>query len=412
MPPYKLFSNNNKFSSQTPEIWCICYNKLMFINNIQLKNYRNYEDLSIDLSSKKILLIGKNAQGKTNLLEAIYYLSSLNSIRAKTDAELIKWGSQFASIKAGFNKNDIEIELDILINPPKKKILKINGLKKSKSAEFISCLSTVSFSSSDLLLLRGAPDDRRKWLDLAISQIYPAYIDRLAKFNKIRIQKNNYLKSLKTNLSSDTSILDVWNEQFAIAGSNIIFIRLNFLKEIQKIANKKHSEISKSENLKLEYNSTICGNVFADENNTPNIEEILKQFNENLNLKKQEEIIRAQSVIGPHRDDLSFYINNIDSKKFASQGQQRTIVLALKLAELQIIKNKTGENAILLLDDVLAELDNLRQNYLLDAIGENTQTVITSVDTLHFDKKYLENVKIYTIDSNENGAFITKNQNI
>ncbi|MDD3237062.1 MAG: DNA replication/repair protein RecF [Candidatus Gastranaerophilales bacterium] len=384
----------------------------MFINNIQLKNYRNYEDLSIDLSSKKILLIGKNAQGKTNLLEAIYYLSSLNSIRAKTDAELIKWGSQFASIKAGFNKNDIEIELDILINPPKKKILKINGLKKSKSAEFISCLSTVSFSSSDLLLLRGAPDDRRKWLDLAISQIYPAYIDRLAKFNKIRIQKNNYLKSLKTNLSSDTSILDVWNEQFAIAGSNIIFIRLNFLKEIQKIANKKHSEISKSENLKLEYNSTICGNVFADENNTPNIEEILKQFNENLNLKKQEEIIRAQSVIGPHRDDLSFYINNIDSKKFASQGQQRTIVLALKLAELQIIKNKTGENAILLLDDVLAELDNLRQNYLLDAIGENTQTVITSVDTLHFDKKYLENVKIYTIDSNENGAFITKNQNI
>ena len=380
----------------------------MFLNHIELKNFRNYKELSINFNSNKVLLIGKNAQGKTNLLEAIYYLSSLNSIKAKKDIELIKWDCDFATVKGSFNKFDMEIDLEVQINPPKRKVLKVNGLKKTKSSEFISNINAVSFSSSDLLLLRGAPEDRRSWLDLAIGQIYPAYFDRLSKYNKIKTQKNNYLKELKGNFSASKEILDVWNEQLSITGSNIIYIRLNFLKEIQKTAKEKHAQISNLEDLSIAYNCSIIGDIYYDDFANYSSEKILEEFIKKLEEKKAEEIIRGQSVIGPHRDDLSFYINNIESKKYASQGQQRTIVLSLKLAELEIINNKLNEKAILLLDDVLAELDNTRQNYLLNAIGEETQTIITSVDTLHFDEKYLKNVEIFKISTEENNTIITK----
>ena len=372
----------------------------MFIKKLEIKNFRNYSDVEVEFNSKKILFIGKNAQGKTNLLESIYYLSTLDSLRAKTDSELIKWGEDFCNIKAEIQKFDIDIDLEVNINPPTRKKLKVNGLTKTKSSEFISNLSTVCFTTNDLLLLRGTPDDRRKWLDLAISQIFPAYIERLSKYNKIRTQKNNYLKDLKGNINADTTMLDVWNEQLAITGSNIIFIRINFLHELQKIAKEKHNQISNSENLSLFYNSTIIGDIASYEKFEFNNEYILGNFKQKLEEKKLEEIIRGQSVIGPHRDDVSYFINEIESKKFASQGQQRTIVLSLKLAELELIKEKINTNAILLLDDVLAELDDLRQNFLLDAIGNETQTIITSVDTLHFKEEYLKDVEIFEIKDN------------
>lgn len=372
----------------------------MFIKKLGIKNFRNYSEVEVEFNSKKILFIGKNAQGKTNLLEAIYYLSTLDSLRAKTDSELIKWGEEFCNIKAEIQKFDIDVDLEVNINPPTRKKLKINGLTKGKSSEFISNISTVCFTTNDLLLLRGTPEDRRKWLDLAISQIFPAYVERLSKYNKIRTQKNNYLKDLKGNINADTSLLDVWNEQLAITGSNIIFIRINFLHELQKIAQAKHSQISSSENLSMFYNSTIIGDITAYQKFEFSNEYILENFKQKLEEKKLEEIIRGQSIIGPHRDDVSYFINDIEAKKFASQGQQRTIVLSLKLAELKLIKEKINTNAILLLDDVLAELDDLRQNFLLEAIGSETQTIITSVDTLHFKDEYLKDVEIFEIKDN------------
>ena len=377
----------------------------MFIKSVELKNYRNYEDLSLEFSSDKILLIGKNAQGKTNLLEALYYLSCLNSARAKTDSELILWNKDFAKLKAVVEKHDIERELEITINPPKRKELKVNGIKKTKSADFCTNLSVVSFSVNDLLLLRGVPDDRRSWLDMAISQIYPAYPDRVSKYNKIRTQKNNLLKEIKGNINADTSLLDVFNMQLSVSGSNIIFLRLKFLKEIQKIAMEKHIQIAENEILTTVYNSTVSGDIDFCSKNEFSVEEIAKQFEQKLAERKLEEIIRAQSLVGPHRDDVSFFINNIEAKKFASQGQQRTIVLSLKLAELELIKEKIEDTPVLLLDDVLAELDNIRQNYLLNTIGTNIQTIITSVDTLHFDEKYLENVEIFKIS---NGTLVNQ----
>ena len=368
----------------------------MFVKSVELKNFRNYEALNLDFSRNKILLIGKNAQGKTNLLESLYYLSCLGSPRAKTDSELILWGKDFAKITALVLKNDMEKELDVLISPPKRKELKINKVKKNKSSEFCTNLSVVSFSVNDLLLLRGVPDDRRNWLDMAISQIYPAYLDRISKYNKIRVQKNNHLKDIKGNMNADTSLMEVFNSQLVVAGSNIIFLRLKFLKELQKFAMEKHIQIAENETLTTVYNSTVSGDIDFLQMDL-SVEQIAHSFEQKLEERKPEEIIRAQSLVGPHRDDVSFFINGIEAKKFASQGQQRTVVLSLKLAELELIKQKIDDTPVLLLDDVLAELDNIRQYYLLNAIGKNIQTIITSVDTLQFDDEYLRDVEIFNI---------------
>ena len=256
-------------------------------------------------------------------------------------------------------------------------------------------MTTVLFASSDLLLLRGAPQDRRDWLDRAISQIYPAYDDRLSKYDKIRIQKNNFLKECAKNSTFDESLLDVFNEQLSVTGSNIIFIRKKYLKEIEKIAQSKHRTISETENLKIRYD---CG--FLEENDeVEEISHIKEEFDKSLEERKIEEIRRCQSCVGPHRDDIVFYINQQNASKFASQGQQRTIVLSLKLSELDMIKEKNGEAPILLLDDVLAELDDIRQNYLLKSINPYTQTIITSVDTILFEDEFLKDVKIYKIEN-------------
>ena len=336
----------------------------------------------------------------------ILYLSSLKTIKAKQDNELIKWGEKISQIKGSFTKNDTDTTLEIVLNPPKKKLLKVNEIKKNKSSDYLSNIYSVSFSTADLSLLRGNPDDRRTWLDEAVASLYPAHSDRISKYNKIRTQKNNYLKSLGGNIHADRALLDIWNEQLVVTGSNIILLRLNFLKELLKYARLKHSYISVKETLSIFYDSSIVDNVDAEDVSEFTSAKIAEIFHQKLEEKTNEEIIRAQSVVGPHRDDVSFFIDDIDSKKFASQGQQRTIVLALKLAETDLIRVKTGYNAILLLDDVLAELDDIRQTYLLNGIEEKHQTIITSVDTLHFDKRYLENVKIYKIIQNENGADI------
>ena len=256
-------------------------------------------------------------------------------------------------------------------------------------------LQTVLFSTTDLLLLRGAPQDRRDWLDRAISQIYPAYDDRLTKYDKIRVQKNNFLKECAKTGQTNDALLDVYNEQLSITGSNIIYIRKKFLKEIEKIAQNKHRTISETENLSIKYDSNFLG----INNDTENIEEIQTAFKNSLEERRIEEQRRCQACVGPHRDDIVFYINNQEATKYASQGQQRTIVLALKLSELDIITDKTGDEPVLLLDDVLAELDDLRQNYLLKSINANTQTVITSVDTILFEEEFLKDVEIYKIES-------------
>ncbi|OGI16991.1 MAG: hypothetical protein A2255_09990 [Candidatus Melainabacteria bacterium RIFOXYA2_FULL_32_9] len=375
----------------------------MFLKKLDLLNFRNYKTCSIDFPTNKTIFVGKNAQGKTNILESIYYLATLSSYKATSDSELIYWGEKSTKIKAEIERFDTQVSLDIFINPPGNKILKVNGLKKTKYSQFLGNLLVVNFGIADLLLLRGTPSDRRKWINDAISQLYPVYIERLAKYNKIRLQRNNLLKEFKGNIhltKSQSDSLSVWDDQIIVAGSNLIHLRQKYLKEINKIAHKKHKHISiGEENLLIKYNSTITGDFDTEVNEVMPADKIAGVYSDIIQEKRREEIIRGQTVIGPHRDDISFLINNIDAKSYASQGQQRTIVLALKLAELDFIKDIVGENPILLLDDVLAELDHTRQNFLLDSIKEDIQTIITTVDISNFEPPYLEGVTIYKVEA-------------
>ena len=366
------------------------YNFVMRLLELKLTNYRNCRDLSLNLNSGKILIIGKNAQGKTNILESIYFLSALKSPRISNNIEIINFNAEAAEIEAELVKANTSVTLDYSYSKEKNRILKVNGVKTTPK-NFKQVLKTVLFSTNDLLLLRGNPSDRRDWLDRAISQVYPAYDERLSKYDKIRIQKNNFLKELIKGAPLDETLLEVLNEQLTITGSNIIYLRIKFLAEIEKIAREKHRIISETEELKLVYDCS-----FLD--GETELEEIAEKFRGALEERKTEELRRAQSCVGPHRDDILFYINENEATKFASQGQQRTVVLALKLSELDIITEKTGDEPVLLLDDVLAELDDLRQNYLLKSITKATQVVITSVDTLLFENEFLKGVKIYKIE--------------
>lgn len=367
----------------------------MKLRDLSLTNYRNCKDLVLDLRSSKVLIIGKNAQGKTNILESIYILSTLKSPRTSNNIELINFNANKAEINCNLLKNNTDIELDFTYSNEKKRELAINKVKTTPK-NFKSVLKTVLFSTTDLLLLRGNPSDRRDWLDRAISQIYPAYDERLSKYDKIRIQKNNLLKDYLKTGNLNSTLLEVYNEQLAIAGSNIIFLRIKFLKEIERVATEKHRIISETETLRINYSCSFL------EKETE-LEEILSKFKQALDDTKLEEMRRGQSCVGPHRDDVIFYINDNEAVKFASQGQQRTIVLSLKLSELDMISSKTGEEPVLLLDDVLAELDDLRQNYLLKSINPNTQTIITSVDTILFEDEFLKDVKIYNISNGQVG---------
>ena len=367
----------------------------MRLRDIKLTEYRNCRDLYLDLESDKVLIIGKNAQGKTNILESIYFLSTLKSQRTSNNIELVNFNANKTEINCNLIKANTDIELDFSYTREKKREIAVNKLKTTPK-NFKSVLKTVLFSSQDLMLLRGNPSDRRDWLDGAISQIYPAYDERLSKYEKIRIQKNNLLKEYLKTGSLNDALLDVYNEQLAITGSNIIYLRIKFLKEIEKIASEKHHVISENENLKISYDCSFL-------NSQSELDDILSAFKQTLEERKIEEMRRGQSCVGPHRDDVIFYINNNEATKFASQGQQRTVVLALKLSELDIITSKTGDEPVLLLDDVLAELDDIRQNYLLKSINKNTQTIITSVDTILFEEEFLDGVKIFKI---ENGNVI------
>lgn len=362
------------------------YNKtIMRAKHLALNNYRNCKNIELDFNNNKTLIIGKNAQGKTNILESIYFLSTLKSPRTSNIKEFVNFDENNFSAEITIEKSNTEIELGIEYNLEKPKVLKVNGLKTT-SKNYKGVLTTVLFSTQDLMLLRGSPQDRRSWLDSAISQIYPAHDERISKYNKIRIQKNNLLKEPDVNLA----LLDVFNEQLTTVGANIIYVRQKFLSELKKYAKTGYLDISKNEEFDLKYS-------FEEKD----LNEIAKALKEELEERKFEEIARHQSCVGPHRDDIYFYLDNKDATKFASQGQQRTIVLAIKLAEIELIKNKNGESPILLLDDVLAELDDLRQNYLLSSISDDTQTIITSVDTLLFDNEFLRNVTIFKISNGE-----------
>lgn len=359
----------------------------MLLKKLTLQNYRNYDQIILQTNHMVNIIVGPNAQGKTNLLESIFVMALTKSHRTHQDKELIRWNAPFAQLHAEIEKKYSDLQLDLTISNQGKKA-KINGLEQKKLSHFIGTLNVVMFAPEDLEIVKGSPAVRRRFLDMEIGQVHPAYIYDLSQYNKILQQRNNYLRQ-PTTASSGNPLLEVWNEQLAQFGTKITKKRQSFIKKLQNWAEKVHAGITNGqEELKIDYCSSLL---------TANEEEeavLFEQFMLKLSQVKEQELRRGATLIGPHRDDLKFYINGNDVQTFGSQGQQRTTALSLKLAEIELIREEVGEYPLLLLDDVLSELDRYRQTQLIETFQRKVQTFITTTGIESIDLSTLENASV------------------
>ncbi|KJS20009.1 MAG: hypothetical protein VR72_16340 [Clostridiaceae bacterium BRH_c20a] len=367
----------------------------MFLKKIILENYRNYTRQSVEFKSNINLFIGKNAQGKTNLLEAIYYSSTGTTFRHNKDIELINWNNNFFKIKCELIKKDLnrELYIELYYDRQGNKQIKINGVKYRKTSDLFGFLQTVTFSPDDLGIIKDGPAERRKYIDIEICQLVGGYYNILINYNKILKQRNALLKEIKRKNQNPDS-LDVWDEQLIKYGSLIIKNRLDFLKKVVPLARKNHNEITYGkEQINIKYSSSIISKQGLD------IEEITKQFREIIEKNRREDIFKNMTLFGPHRDDLIFYLNDKNLKIYGSQGQQRTAILALKLAELNLFNSQNGEYPILLFDDVMSELDDNRRDFLIKVIKENQiQTFITGANMELVDS-IKQKIEVFRVES-------------
>ncbi len=371
----------------------------MYFKKVKLKNYRNILDLSIDVDSNLNIFIGNNAQGKTNLLEALNLIIKGNSYKTKEDKEVINWNNENAYLFGEIIKDNENIQITIALEKKVEdfyknklnKTIKINQNIQKKTAlnkEF----KGVVFSPEHLQIIKGAPTLRRKFLNEQISQIYPLYHRYLSEYYRILGQRNNILKK-ETNQKKKREQLVIWNTQLIEKGSFLTLTRIKFIKKINCLVNNFHQEITKEkESLRLDYQSNIL------ENHEENISSIIKAFKDKLEEYKEKEIELRNTLSGPHRDDFSTFINGHNAASYGSQGQQRTVVLSLKLSELELIKEKEGVYPIFFLDDVMSELDEDRRHFLLELIIEKkVQTFITSINLDYFNSNIKEKSKIFKI---------------
>lgn len=344
----------------------------MYIEKLNLMNYRNYSQLNLNLHPKMNIIVGPNAQGKTNIIESIYYLSIGKSHRNNKDKEIIKWEKENAYIKGNIITNNGDKIIEIGLSHNQKKRIKSNGVLLEKVGDLLGKVNIVLFSPEDLKLIKEGPIERRNFLDREISNIKPQYYYALMEYNKILQQRNHLLKKIIIKESLKETI-SVWDEQLIDIGAKIIQTRIYFLKKINSIAKKLHSEITDNkEDLELFYQSTIL----SSQEDIKNIKEL---FRRRLERNEKLDIYRGSTSVGPHRDDIKININNIDIRSFGSQGQQRTAALSLKLSIFDLIYSEVGESPILLLDDVMSELDQDRQQKLIKSL-KNVQSFITCTD--------------------------------
>ncbi|MBW4538944.1 MAG: DNA replication/repair protein RecF [Myxacorys chilensis ATA2-1-KO14] len=366
----------------------------MYLRSLHLKHFRNYQDQSVQFTAAKTILIGNNAQGKSNLLEAVELLSSLKSHRTSRDRDLILDGELLSHVSGQLDKDTGSIELAMTLRQNGRRTVALNGVSLRRQLDFLGTLNMVQFSSLDLDLVRGGPDQRRQWLDSLLVQLEPVYAYVLQQYNQVLRQRNALLKAIqKEALQTPSSELALWDAQLAIAGSRVIRRRARVLNRLVPFARSWHQAISGStEVLEIRYAS----NVTADED-TP--EALQKAFLEKIQQRSLPEQYQGTTLVGPHRDEVDFTINQTPARQYGSQGQQRTLVLALKLAELKLIEDVIGEPPLLLLDDVLAELDLNRQNQLLEAIQDRFQTLITSTHLGSFDAQWIKSAQILEVQA-------------
>lgn len=363
----------------------------MIIERLQLTDYRNYDSLNLEFSQKINVFIGENAQGKTNVLESIYVLAMAKSHRTSNEKELIRWEKDYGKIKGEIKKRHVSFPLELLITKKGKKG-KVNHIEQTKLSNYIGQINVVMFAPEDLNIVKGSPQVRRRFIDMEIGQISPVYLHELLTFQKLLKQRNQLLKSYQEKKKIDEVLFDIYTKQYIQSAVQIIRKRFEFVDLLQEWAEKIHSGISQGmEKLQIIYFTTK-----GIEKNW-SVNEMTTYLTEQLTQVREKERERGLTLIGPHRDDLQFLVNGYDVQTYGSQGQQRTTALSLKLAEIELIKQETGESPILLLDDVLSELDDFRQSHLLNTIQGEVQTFVTttSVDGIHHET--LQHAKMFHV---------------
>lgn len=343
----------------------------MWVRSLQLQHYRNYEELALSFSAGLNVIHGDNAQGKTNLLESIYLLSTGKSHRTNRDLELIASGANLLTAKALVARQTGDLTLELALGTETRKQLRINGITEQRIASLVGNLGTVFFSPDDLQLVKGAPAGRRRFLDIEISQLSQTYLHHLIAYTKVMQQRNTLLK----REGVDRSLLEIYDQQLVTVGAQLVVRRAQSVARLGPLAAVYHETLSSGrEQLHLGYESQVGAEAQGSVTEAENaLWRLLEQ-------RRRDEIRRQITLVGPHRDDLAFSINGTDARLYGSQGQQRTAVLALKLAELQYMYEELGEYPVLLLDDVASELDPHRRHFLLHAVREGVQTFVSCTD--------------------------------
>lgn len=354
----------------------------MIIKSLELENFRNYESLSMEFDSGTNILYGDNAQGKTNILEAIFLSATTKSHKGSKDRDIVNFKAEEAHIRTYVIKDGLENRVDIHLRKNKSKGIAINGTKIKKAVELLGLLNVVFFSPEDLSIIKEGPAERRRFVDMELCQLDKFYLYNLNNYNKIVNQRNKLLKELFYNPAlKDT--LSIWDSQLVSYGSKIIERRKLFVEQLNDIIYHIHRKLSgNKEEIQIVYE--------------PNCRQ--EEYENQLYQGQERDIRLKMTSTGPHRDDFAFMVNGIDIRKFGSQGQQRTAALSLKLSEIELVKKITKDTPLLLLDDVLSELDSSRQNYLLNCIGD-IQTIVTCTGLEEFVNNRFEINRIYKVSN-------------
>ncbi len=370
----------------------------MKIKSLKLLYFRNYLSTNIEVHPSLNVLVGNNANGKTNIIESIFCLALGKSYRTKSDSECIMFGETATAMSCIVNKNNRELDIMLGINN-KGKSAKIAGIKKTKLTDFVGELNVVLFSPEDLQIVKGSPALRREFMNREFYQFSRIYHKYYLMYQHLLKQRNSYLKDMRKNPKDEMSLayLETLTSQLAKVALYITKERVSFVQDISKLTYKNMLNISNGqETLKIKYKSSVLDALNISEINDESFTE--ENLTKVMMKKSFDDIMRGSTKIGPQHDDLEFYINDLDAKMYASQGQQRSIVLSLKLAEINYLKEKTGTYPVLLLDDVLSELDKNRQLKLLDAINENVQTFITTPSISDIKEDLLKKAKVFKIE--------------
>lgn len=335
-------------------------------------------------------MIGNNAQGKTNLLEAVFFAAYGKSFRTTKDIELITYDGPFLRVFVEYEKENRIQTIEIMLRKDKQKQILYNGVPLKKTIDLIGCMNVVLFSPEDLRLIKGGPSERRRFIDREISHLNRVYMDNLLQYHKILNQRNQLLKQAQYKKSLIETI-DLWDEQLLDVGMKIIKKRILYTEQLSKITKATHLKITDGkEHIELQYFSSIA------EQSTLDYDKIAYGFREKLKKNIDKDIRYGYTQVGPHKDDLVILINGIDARKYGSQGQQRTAALSLKLSEIELIENEIGERPILLLDDVMSELDVTRQQMLMHAV-KGLQTILTTTDINGLDQREMAPFKLIEI---------------